>query len=69
MALEELPGLLTVEEAAAFLRIGRSAAYDLSRQWRATNGKAGLPVICFGRLLRVPRAALARLIENGTSAA
>lgn len=69
MGLEELPELLTVEEAATFLRIGRPAAYDLSRQWRVTNGKAGLPVICFGRRLRVPRAALARLIEEASSAA
>ena len=55
---EPLPDFLTVEEAAAILRIGRTAAYGLARQWRATDGKEGLPVVAFGRLLRVPRAAL-----------
>lgn len=55
---EPLPDFLTVEEAAAILRIGRTVAYALTRQWRATNGKVGIPVVSFGRQLRVPRAAL-----------
>jgi hypothetical protein len=63
LTAEGLPDLLTVEEAAALLRIGRNQAYDLTRQWRATNGKSGLPVVEFGRhTLRVPRHALERLI-------
>ncbi len=49
---------LTVEEAARVLRIGRTAAYALARIWRETDGREGLPVVPFGRLLRVPRAAL-----------
>lgn len=49
---------LTVEEAARVLRIGRTAAYALARTWRETDGREGLPVVAFGRLLRVPRAAL-----------
>jgi hypothetical protein len=57
-----LPDLLTVEEAAALLRIGRNKAYGLARQWRATNGRTGLPVIEFGHTLRVPRHALERMI-------
>lgn len=57
-ASEPLPDFLTVEEAAQILRIGRTAAYGLARQWRATDGREGLPVVSFGRLLRVPRAAL-----------
>lgn len=61
--LEELPEVLTVEEAAAVLRIGRTAAYELCRQWRATGGRSGLPVLAFGRSLRVPKAALARILE------
>ena len=29
--------------------------------WRATSGQRGVPVVEFGRLLRVPKAALMRL--------
>jgi hypothetical protein len=57
-----LPDLLTVEEAAVLLRIGRNKAYDLTRQWRATNGRCGLPVVEFGHTLRVPRHALERVL-------
>ena len=58
----DLPDLLTVEEAALLLRIGRTKAYALTREWRATDGRAGLPVVDFGHVLRVPRHALERLI-------
>jgi excisionase family DNA binding protein len=56
-----VPDFFTVEEAAKVLRIGRGAAYALARQWRATGGEEGLPVIALGKSLRVPRAALERL--------
>lgn len=61
--LEELPAVLTVEEAAAVLRIGRGAAHELARRYRDSGGRDGLPVVCFGRSLRVPRAALLRLLD------
>jgi hypothetical protein len=51
---DRLPPLLTVEEAAKVLRIGRTKAYALAQEWRDTAGKSGLPVIDFGRVLRVP---------------
>src|SRR6266516_4842098 len=54
----EPPDFFTVEEAARVLRIGRTAAYALSRKWRETEGREGLPVVPVGRLLRVPRSAL-----------
>lgn len=54
--------VLTVEEAAAILRISRNAAYAAARQWRATGGETGLPCIEIGRTLRVPRADLDRLL-------
>jgi excisionase family DNA binding protein len=55
------PDFLTVEEAARVLRIGRTAAYALARSWRDTDGQQGIPVVEFGRLLRVPRRALEEL--------
>jgi hypothetical protein len=57
----DAPDFLTVEEAARVLRIGRTAAYEQARRWRETDGREGLPVVAFGRLLRVPRAALEAL--------
>lgn len=62
-SLEELPEVLTVEEAAAVLRIGRGAAYALARQYLATEGREGLPVVRLGRSLRVPQAKLLRLLR------
>ncbi len=58
------PEVLTVEEAAAILRIGRSCAYALARRYRATGGREGLPVIELGRHLRVPRNGLRRLLDG-----
>ena len=49
------PAFLTVEEAAAVLRIGRTAAYEATRRWRATDGAEGIPVVRIGGTLRVPR--------------
>jgi hypothetical protein len=61
----ELPLLLTVEEAAAVLRIGRTLAYGLARRYEASGGVAGLPVIRVGNRLRVPRWALLELACSG----
>ena len=57
-----LPLLLTVEEAGALLRIGRTKAYAMAREWRETDGRSGLPVIDLGHLLRVPRHALEAMV-------
>lgn len=46
---------LTVDEAAAVLRIGRTAAYEATRRYRATDGAEGIPVYKVGGTLRVPR--------------
>lgn len=64
MELDSEPQTLTVEEAARVLRIGRTTAYALAREWRATGGRSGLPVLELGRSLRVPRAALSLLLEG-----
>ena len=56
------PAVLSIEEAARFLRIGRTCAYEQARLYQATGGAEGLPVVRIGRILRVPRAALLRMI-------
>ncbi len=62
MSSEAIPVLLTVEEAGELLRIGRTKAYAMAREWRETDGRSGLPVIDLGHVLRVPRRALEDLI-------
>ena len=57
-----LPDLLTVEEAARVLRIGRTKAYAMTVEWRRTHGKTGLPVVDFGNALRVPRCQLEAIV-------
>lgn len=56
------PDLLTVEEAAVVLRIGRTVAYRLARRYLDTDGADGIPAIQVGRQHRVPR----RLLEELT---
>lgn len=60
MTADELPDLLTVEEAARFLRIGRTLAFNLATRYRATEGREGIPNVRVGRCLRVPKAELLR---------
>lgn len=58
------PQVMTVDEAAQLLRIGRSAAYALCRQWIASGGREGLPVLVLGRSFRVPVAALRQMLDH-----
>ena len=48
---------LTIEEAAAVLGLGRSAAYEAAR-------RGELPIIRIGRRLLVPRIALNRMLAG-----
>jgi hypothetical protein len=58
--------LLTVVEAARLLRVGRSRAYTMAREYLASGGTVGLPVIRLGPgCLRVPRWALVELATTG----
>ncbi len=65
--LDQYPELLTIEEAAEYLRISRATGYQLARQYRITDGADGLPVVQLGRCLRVPRRDLARLLSPRSS--
>jgi excisionase family DNA binding protein len=51
---------LSVDEAAAVLGIGRASAYEGVR-------RGEIPSIRIGRLLRVPTAALVRMLTSGNA--
>ena len=57
--------VLTVDEAAQVLRIGRSLAYQLARAYLTSGGVAGIPVVQIGTCFRVPRWALLELALTG----
>ena len=61
----ELPLMLTVDEAAGVLRIGRSKAYEMTKLYETSGGTRGLPVLRLGDLLRVPRFALHDFVTTG----
>jgi len=56
-----VPDLLTVEEAAQVLRIGRTKAYALTQRSRDSGGEFGIPVIEIGGP-RVPKGRLEEMI-------
>lgn len=60
--LDEMPDVVTVEEARYILRIGRNSMYEAVRRGEIPG------VIRLGRRLLIPRAALERLLKSGTSA-
>ena len=66
--MTQIPLLLTVEEAGELLRIGRTKAYAMTREWRETGGRSGLAVIDLGNVLRVPRQAIEDMIGADLSA-
>jgi Helix-turn-helix domain len=59
---DAVPDFFTIPEAARVLRVGRTAAYLLAKRHLVAGGREGLPVVWVGRLLRVPRAELERLV-------
>ncbi len=61
MRYDELPPFLRIEQVQELTQLGRSQVYELMRLWRDTDGAEGIPVVPFGRALRVPTAALLRM--------
>ncbi len=61
MRYDELPPFLRIEQVQELTQLGRSQVYELTRLWRDTDGAEGIPVVPFGRSLRVPTAALLRM--------
>lgn len=58
--IANLPELLSVDEAATWLGISRGLVYEMVRS-------AALPSCRLGRLVRIPRAALAAMVERGNA--
>ncbi len=58
--VSDLPSVLRVKEAAVFLRLPLSHAYELVE-------RGAIPCIRFGRAIRVPRQALVDLLNAGAS--
>ncbi len=54
---------LDVETGGRLCGLGRSKAYEQARRWLDTDGAEGLPCVRFGRTLRVPTAAVLRLLH------
>ena len=52
---------VSIEEAARALGIGRNLAYGLAK-----SGRFPVPLLRLGRLYRVPKIELARLLGNGS---
>ena len=65
MALDDVPELLTITEAAELLRISRTTAYAEAKRFELTG--QGLPVIRIGHSLRAPREKLRRLFAGEAS--
>jgi hypothetical protein len=70
---DELPDVLTIHEAAEFMRVSAGVAYEIARRYRATKGREGLPVFMAGaRMMRVYKVELAKYVagtSNGGDAA
>jgi hypothetical protein len=65
---QDLPPFLTIEEAAALLRIGRTTAYLQARIYRQTGGREGLPNVSLGRRKLVPLNDLLHLLDRDPTA-
>jgi hypothetical protein len=59
-----VPDFLSIREAAAVLRIGKTCAYELAQQYVHTGGEVGLKVVRVGRQLRVPRTVLEEMLGD-----
>ncbi|MDQ6853362.1 MAG: hypothetical protein M3046_06670 [Actinomycetota bacterium] len=57
---------IEVERAGQLVGLGRSKAYTEARRFLDTEGREGLPVIAFGRTLRVPTARLLAMLGVAT---
>ena len=57
LTLDDLPDVMTVQECARFLGVGKNTAYEAIR-------RVELPAVRIGRRLLVPKAALKQFLEG-----
>ena len=62
VCLDGLPLMLTVDEAAAVLRVSRTSAYKLVDEYRRSNGREGLPHVRLGGRVLIRRVDLAAIV-------
>ena len=62
---DALPIVLTVNDAARVLRIGRSKAYEMAALYTSSSGTRGLPCLRIGDLVRIPKVALHEFVTTG----
>lgn len=62
--LDDVAPILTVEQAAKILQLGRSKAYELTVEWERSAGRSGIPFVWVGNQKRIPRDALSRWLEE-----
>ena len=68
--LDELPDVLTIPEAARFLRVSTGVVYGMARRYRDSHGREGLPVFMAGeRMMRVAKQDLIRYMTGEASRA
>ncbi len=58
----QAPPMLTADEVALVLRLGRSKTYEFARRFMATDGEEGIPCVRIGHHLRFPRHQIEELI-------
>ncbi len=56
--IQDLPEIMTVDEAAAYLHVSRTAAYEAVK-------RGELPAVRCGRLIRIPRFRLEHWLRTG----
>jgi hypothetical protein len=59
---DDLPLVMTLDQARSVLNVGRTTTYALARQFVASGGQEGLPVVLVGGTYRITRDALARFV-------
>lgn len=56
---DDLPAFLSPQEVCVYMKVGKTTLYEILR-------RGELPHVKFGRLIRIPKSAIADLAERNT---